>query len=368
MFRTFHTAEEIYTYAIENNGVLNHLKINKLIENLGKIKNPEYIYLFARNIVGLTKSDLTKLTDCICNTKDLHYMYYFAKDIPGLENEHYEKIVDYVCSLTVKKPKTGAVYLYNIASSAVKLDSSLKNKLARFMSETNSSYYIYHFASTVTLLDENSQNSLTKAIAQAREPYYICLFVKNVSFLTNEHMITLAEAICNCGSYGDICEFSQNALVLPTEACNILTSAIISSDSAEYIYRFAKNTFALGIANKKKLMIAMYKTNDIKMIQLFSQEILGIFHKEIPDGKTVKELFAGNLSLTHNPSNRNVIKNIINKIGSTQKYESLEQLYLAMCTSIECTSEEIYIVHQCMQQNSEKENQKTMTYYSKYKT
>ncbi len=135
-------------------------------------KNPQYIYLFAKNIIG---ANTLKLEDTIIEINDPEYMYLFLRDVKGASAQ---KIEDKIIA------SNNAEFIYLTAKELKEKDI---NKLESAIINTNDPKFIYLFAK-----DVNGANilKLEDKIIEILNPEYIYLFTKDVKEANKNRLLS----------------------------------------------------------------------------------------------------------------------------------------------------------------------------------
>lgn len=231
--------------------------IKELEDEIIKLGDPDYIYLFAINVKNIS---VLKFIDAIIKSGREKNIYGVAKYLynRGTDTEILEKLADAMSGKYID-------YVYYFIRDVVDIKVQ---QLVELILKVGSANYIFETAKLLSHrhMDEVMLERFVEAIIKAGDPSYMNRFAKEVKGAPVER---LAKAVIATRDLDSIYDFARDVESAPIE---ILADAIIESGLARFIYPFSKIKKKLPIT---KLEDALIKIGDCRYITLFAKDVEG---------------------------------------------------------------------------------------------
>lgn len=245
---------EIYNYATKYNLRLTKEGLDNLTDYIIKANDAKYIYLFAKDINGLSKQNITDLTKAISKSESLVGRCNFAQYIKKLT----EKDIDILIDAEINREKGGQLRFFacNIENITEKQIEKIKNAIIK----SSTPYGIYSFILDVNeKLSKKDISDLEDALILGKDAKYIYKYAKEG---VEANIDKLVDGIIQTKDTEYIYKFVSKVNNLSEENINKLTNAIIASKDLQYIYKLIK------ISNKKdELIEIIIDSKDINYIR-----------------------------------------------------------------------------------------------------
>lgn len=152
--------------------------IGRIAHTICKLKNAQYIYYLARDVIS---APIEELTRGIIATKNVKYIYEFAKNINRCNKEKLgQAIIDFKDS-------------YYILEFALHVKGYLEDSLEDAILEIGNTQYIYEYA---TYIPNSNKEKLAQGLLNSEEPREIFYFLRDFrSVLSDETVIKLMQRI-----------------------------------------------------------------------------------------------------------------------------------------------------------------------------
>ena len=327
------------------NNVNKGKNISRLQDKILTSKNPEFIFLFARDVEN---ADVHKLVNAAILTKNFHFINKFTKidRVDDTDKKRLKEIYDRFCGIVYKaieskNPENLCIFaikyqnlgldqegiLGDIEEEVIKsgdpkciydfakfVRKSNKHKLVKAILASDDFEYMYKFFDGVSGIADYDKKDLIDKLKEYDDPIVNHLFdvenVENVvdsSVIKNEELAIrswdpekiyefamgydgdkhdLEHAIINIGSPKFIYMFALNVKDANIDA---LANALINSADLTYSYKFAKNIHGLDDIIMRKFTDKIIESSDVKLIYQYS---CNVDELAIADKKKLSEAVA----------------------------------------------------------------------------